>query len=81
LLYASALLEYVPTALVPESEEEMHTWRGHLLGLRSALHCLAMHEQHLEPEVAGFMVDQHIVQAIAVFKGFGDYEPDEGTGG
>lgn len=70
LLYLAASLEFDPKALVPESEAEKDTWRGHLLGMRSALHCLVMREQKCGPESAGVVVDQHIIQAVGVMRRF-----------
>jgi hypothetical protein len=70
LLHLTASMEFDPKALVPESDEETNTWHGHMLGMRAALHCLAMHEQKYGPELAGVVVDRQIVQAIAVMRRF-----------
>ena len=64
LVHAVALLGLDPEALAPESDEERAEWSGHARGLRSALHCLAMHEKKVGPESAALIVDQQIAQAI-----------------
>lgn len=55
--------------LEPETDEERHEWRGHLQGLRSALHCLVMHERKVGPESAAFIVNGHISEAVTELSG------------
>lgn len=63
LLYMTAVMDSEPSTLVPKSEEERLTWDGHVHGLVSALHCIAMHEQQYEPNVAAEIVDSLLNQA------------------
>lgn len=76
LLYMAALVDGEPSTLLPKSEEERFVWDGHLLGLISALHCVAMHEQHFDPSVVGEIVDSQLMQARYILR-----KPTLGNGG
>ncbi|WP_370382358.1 hypothetical protein [Catenulispora sp. GAS73] len=75
LLHLTALMDSDPRTLVPKSEEERLSWEGHMLGLVSALHCVAMHEQQWEPHIASEIVDSLLNQARYILQ-----EPAHGTG-
>lgn len=65
LLHLVTVMDVDPTALCPESDEELAEWRGHCKGLKAALLCLAMCEQELEPNAAVLVVNQHIADAMS----------------
>ena len=67
LLYLTALLEFDPSTLVPQSEEERMDWQGHLRGLHAALQCLLMYETQCTPQKAARMVNKHLTEATALF--------------
>lgn len=68
LLHMTAVMDSDPNTLQPKTEEERTVWDGHILGLISALHCVAMHEQGFEPEVAAEIVDSHLNMARAILQ-------------
>ena len=77
LLHLVAVMGTEPKALNPRTEKELTEWDGHLGGLKAALHCLAMHEQKVDPDSAALVVDQHIKEAIDDL----DRRSGSGTGG
>jgi hypothetical protein len=77
LLYLVAVMGTDPKALGPQSEEELTRWGGHFEGLRAALHCLVMHEQEFEPDLAALIVSAHIKDAVDDL----DRHGGTGTGG
>lgn len=68
LLHLVAVMGLNPTELKPQTERELIEWGGHFEGLRAALHCLAMHEQSIDPELAAQVVHGQITDAIDVLK-------------
>jgi len=67
LLHMTAVLDSEPRTPA-KTEEERTTWDGHILGLISALHCVAMQEQHFAPEAAAEIVDSQLSQARAILQ-------------
>lgn len=64
LVCVAARLGMDVESLEPDSDEERYEWRGYLRGLRSALHCLAMHERTIGPDSAAFIVNGQISEAV-----------------
>ena len=67
LLHMTAVMEAEPRTPA-KTEEERTVWDGHILGLISALHCVAMQEKHFEPEAAAEIVDSHLNMARTVLQ-------------
>lgn len=63
-MHLLALVSGDPTTLQPDGELELAEWRGHFKGLRSALHCMLMHEKAMAPESAALVVEEHLARAL-----------------